>query len=278
VLNVVLGGRTIDGPVRIDVGRIHYDYIRYCGTTGHDAAEGYAWIPDTGNLRPGDRMAIVGAAGPMGLMHTMRAVTLESEGIRIASVDATDLNDDRLAHLALEIDPVAAECGVPVTYINTGSTPLQPGYSYIACMVPVPALVAQAVTLTAPGGIVNAFAGIPAGTYGDLDLQHMIADRVYVLGTSGSDVSDMATVLRKIEAGVIDTTVSLDAICGIAGFSDAIQSVMDRTSGGKIMVFPSLPDQGLVRLKDLSATRPDVAAAMVDGRWTRAAEDLLLGR
>ncbi len=278
VLNVVLGGRTIDGPVRIDVGRIHYDYIRYCGTTGHDAAAGYAWIPDTGNLRPGDRMAIVGAAGPMGLMHTMRAVTLKSEGICIASVDATDLNDDRLAHLALEIDPVAAERGVPVTYINTGSTPLQPGYSYIACMVPVPALVAQAVTLTAPGGIVNAFAGIPAGTYGDLDLQHMIADHVYVLGTSGSDVSDMATVLRKIEAGVIDTTVSLDAICGIAGFSDAIQSVMDRTSGGKIMVFPSLPDQGLVRLKDLSATRPDVAAAMVDGRWTRAAEDLLLGR
>ena len=278
LLNIVLGGRTIARPVRVDVGRVHYDYIRYCGTAGDDPAEGYAWIPATGNQRVGDKVAIVGAAGPMGLMHTMRAVTLGTEGVRVASVDATDLNDDRLAHLAAEIDPVAAAQGIPVRYINTAATPLEAGYDYIACMVPVPALVAQAVALTAPGGVVNAFAGIPAGTYGEIDLQHVVADRIYLLGTSGSDVSDMATVLRKIESGVIDTTVSLDAVCGIAGFSDAIQSVMDRTSGGKIMVFPSLPDQGLVRLKDLAEQLPHVAEKMVDGRWTKAAEDALLGR
>lgn len=278
LLNVVLGGRTIDRAVRVDVGRVHYDYIRYCGTAGDDPADGYAWIPETGNLREGDRMAIVGAAGPMGLMHTMRAVTLGTEGVHIASVDATDLNDDRLAHLAAEIDPVAAAHGVPVSYVNTSSTPLQAGYDYIACMVPVPALVAQALTLTAPGGVVNAFAGIPAGTYGELDLQHLVADRIYLLGTSGSDVSDMATVLRKIESGVIDTTVSLDAVCGIAGFPDAIQSVMDRTSGGKIMVFPSLPDLGLIRLQDLGQKLPHVAEKLVAGRWTKDAEDALLGR
>ncbi len=278
LLNIVLGGRTIARPVRVDVGRVHYDYIRYCGTAGDDPAEGYAWIPATGNQRVGDKVAIVGAAGPMGLMHTMRAVTLGTEGVRVASVDATDLNDDRLAHLAAEIDPVAAAQGISVRYINTAATPLEAGYDYIACMVPVPALVAQAVALTAPGGVVNAFAGIPAGTYGEIDLQHVVADRIYLLGTSGSDVSDMATVLRKIESGVIDTTVSLDAVCGIAGFSDAIQSVMDRTSGGKIMVFPSLPDQGLVRLKDLAEQLPHVAEKMVDGRWTKAAEDALLGR
>lgn len=278
LLNIVLGGRTIARSVRVDVGRIHYDYIRYCGTTGNDPADGYAWIPANGNLRAGDKMGIIGAAGPMGLMHTMRAVTLGTEGIRVTSVDATDLNDDRLAHLAAEIDPVAAEHGVPVRYVNTASTPLEAGYDYIACMVPVPALVAQAVALTAAGGVVNAFAGIPAGTYGEIDLQHVVADRVYVFGTSGSDVSDMATVLRKIESGVIDTTVSLDAVSGIAGFSDAIQSVMDRTSGGKIMVYPSLPDQGLVRLKDLAQQLPHVAEKMVGGRWTKAAEDALLGR
>jgi threonine dehydrogenase-like Zn-dependent dehydrogenase len=278
LLNVVLGGRTIDRAVRVDVGRVHYDYIRYCGTTGDDPADGYSWIPETGNLREGDKVAIIGAAGPMGLMHTIRAVTLGTEGVRIASVDATDLNDDRLAHLAVEVDPVAEKHGVPVRYVNTATAPLEAGYDYVTCMVPVPALVAQAVSLTAPGGVVNAFAGIPAGTYGEVDLQHVVADRVFFFGTSGSDVSDMATVLRKIESGVIDTTVSLDAVCGIAGFTDAIQSVMDRTSGGKIMVFPSLPDQGLVRLKDLAEKLPHVAEKMVGGRWTKAAEDALLGR
>ncbi len=278
ILNVVLDGRTIDGPVRVDVGRVHYDYIRYCGTTSGDAADGYAWIPANGNLRPDDRVAIIGAAGPMGMMHTIRAVTLGSEGVVVASVDATDLNDDRLAHLATEVDPIAASYGVPVRYVNTGSTPLEGGYTYVACMVPVPALVALAVTLTADGGMVNAFAGIPAGTYGEIDLQHVVAHRVYLFGTSGSDVSDMATVLRKIEAGVIDTTVSLDAVCGIAGFSDAIESVMNRTSGGKIMVFPSLPDLCLIRLKDLPEKLPEVAAKLADGLWTKQAEDALLGR
>lgn len=278
VLNVVLGGASIDGPVKVDVGRVHYDYIRYCGTTGSDAAEGYAWIPETGELRSGDRVAIVGAAGPMGLMHTMRAVVLGSDGVEVGSIDATDLNDDRLAHLAAEIDPIAAERGVSMRYVNTSSTPLEAGYDYVTVMVPVPALVAQAIGLAGEGGIVNAFAGIPAGTYAEVDLQHVIANRVFVFGTSGSDVSDMATVLRKIEAGFIDTTVSLDAVCGIAGFSDAIQSVIDRTSGGKIMVFPSLVDLGLVRLVDMPEKLPEVAALLKDGRWTVEAERALLGR
>ncbi|WP_342372737.1 alcohol dehydrogenase catalytic domain-containing protein [Propioniciclava soli] len=278
ILNVVLDGARIDGPVQVDVGRVHYDYIRYCGTTGSDPAEGYTWLPATGEIRAGDAVAVVGAAGPMGLMHTMRAVTLGSEGIDVASVVATDLNDDRLAHLASEIDPVAAERGVKVSYVNTGEEQLQPGFDYLACMVPVPALVAQAVELAGPGGVVNAFAGIPAGTFGEVNLQHLIENRVFLFGTSGSDVKDMATVLRKIEAGIVDTTISLDAVCGIAGFDDAINAVMNRTSGGKIMVFPQLHDLPFTRLVDLAGIRPDVADKLADGRWTVEAEKALLGR
>lgn len=278
ILNVVLDGATIDGPVNIDIGRVHYDYIRYTGTTGADPADSYTWLPANGEIRAGDRVAVIGAAGPMGLMHTMRAVTLGSEGIEVASVTASDLNDDRLAHLASEIDPVAAQRGVEVSYVNTGSQPLEAGFDYLACMVPAPALVAQAVELAAPGGVVNAFAGIPAGTFGEVNLQHLIENKVFLFGTSGSDVKDMATVLRKIESGIVDTTISLDAVCGIAGFSDAINAVMNRTSGGKIMVFPQLHDLPFTRLVDLAGVRPDVAEKLVDGRWTVEAEKALLGR
>ena len=97
-----------------------------------------------------------------------------------------------------------------------------------------------------------------------------------MLGTSGSDVSDMRTVLRKIEDGVIDTTISLDAITGMAGFADAIGSVIDRTWGGKVMVFPSLHGLGLIRLSELEAGLPHVAARLRDGRWTKEAEEALL--
>ncbi len=273
ILNTVLGGARLDGPVLVDIGRVHYDLIRYAGTTGSDPLDGYRWLPGSAAVRAGERMAIVGAAGPMGLMHTVRAVTLGVPGI---SIDATDLSDDRLAHLAEVVAPLADAQGIPMRYLNTGEQPLASGYSYIVCMVPVPALVAQAVSRCTSGGIVNAFAGIPAGTRAELDLQHLIAEQVFLMGSSGSSTADMATVLAKIEDGTIDTLVSLDAVCGMAGFTDAIEAVMERRSGGKIMVYPALPDLGLVRLADLPSVLPAVAAAMVDGLWTAEAERLLL--
>lgn len=273
MLCVVLAGGRIEGPVKIDIGRVHYDFIRFCGTTGDDPADGYAWVPANGEIREGDRVAIIGAAGPMGQMHTMRALTSGIPGITVAG---TDLSDDRLAHLEALTRPVAEKAGVELAIINTGTTPLRPGYTHLSCMVPAPALVAQAVDLAAEGAIVNAFAGIPAGTTGEFDLQGIIERRIFMLGTSGSDVSDMRTVLRKIEAGVIDTHISLDAVTGMAGFRDAIKSVMNRTSGGKIMVYPMLHDLPLTRLVDMPARLPHVAAKLNDGVWTKSAEEALL--
>ena len=151
---------------------------------------------------------------------------------------------------------------MPLDIVNTSSTPLEFGYTYATCLVPVPALVSQAVDLLAQGGILNAFAGIPAGTFGDFDLQDIIERQIFMLGTSGSDVSDMRTVLRKIEDGIIDTTISLWAITGMAGFGDAINSVINRTSGGKIMVFPMMHDLGLTPVSELAEKLPTVAAKL----------------
>lgn len=269
----VLGGQTIQRNVQLDIGRVHYDFIRFIGTVDSDPADAYAWVPATGELRDGDKVAIIGAAGPMGQMHTMRALT---SGFDRISVAATDLSDERLEHLRSIVGPVAEEHGVPLEVINTGSTELEPGYTHISCMVPVPALVAQAVDLAAEDAIINAFAGIPAGTLGEFDLQGIVERRIFMLGTSGSDVSDMRTVLDKIEKGIIDTHISLDAVTGMAGFQDAIDSVMNRTSGGKIMVFPMLHDLPLTRLVDMPEKLPHVAAKLNDGVWTKEAEAALL--
>ncbi|QWW19983.1 alcohol dehydrogenase catalytic domain-containing protein [Schaalia sp. 19OD2882] len=273
VMCVVLGGARIDGKVSLDIGRVHYDFTRFCGTTGSDPVEGYAWIPANGDLRKGDKCAFIGAAGPMGVMHAMRAVTCGVPGL---SVVGTDLSDERLANLKEVVGATAEKNGVPLDIINTGTQPLEYGYTYVTCLVPVPALVSQAVDICAEGGILNAFAGIAAGTFGDFDLQGIIERKIFMLGTSGSDVSDMRTVLRKIEAGIIDTTISLWAVTGMAGFGDAIGAVMNRTSGGKIMVFPMLHDLGLTPVADLAEDFPEVAAKLNDGLWTKEAEEALL--
>jgi len=273
VLDVVLAGGVFDRRVKIDVGRVHYDLIRYTGTAGTNAADGYARIPAQCELREGDRIAIVGAAGPMGLMHTVRTAVSGVPGI---SMDAVDVDDARLAHLAAVVAPVAAANGVPATFRNSKTAPLEGGYTYVAAMVPAPFLIAQAVDISTDGAIVNAFAGFAIGTMAELDLTAIATKGIYLVGTSGSRIQDMETMLAKVENGTLDTNVSLWAITGMAGVADGIDAVTNRTSGGKIMVYPMLPDLGMVRLDELAGKLPTVAAAMVGGRWTKAAEVALL--
>jgi threonine dehydrogenase-like Zn-dependent dehydrogenase len=273
VLDVVLAGGAFARLVKIDVGRVHYDLIRYTGTAGDNVAEGYARIPAQCELREGERIAIVGAAGPMGLMHTVRTAVSGVPGI---TMDAVDVDDARLAHLAAVVAPVAEANGVPATFRNSKAEPLEPGYTYIAAMVPAPFLIAQAVEIAAAGAIVNAFAGFAIGTMAELDLTKIATEGIYLVGTSGSRIQDMKTMLAKVESGQLDTNVSLWAVTGMAGVADAIESVNNRTSGGKIMVYPMLPDLGLVRLDELAEKLPTVAAALDDGRWSNAAEEALL--
>ena len=275
LMNIVTCGRAFDRPVGIDVGRIHYDLIRYCGTRGDRVGDGYAWIPPSCELRPMDKVAVIGAAGPMGLMHAVRAASAPISGVQL---DAVDVDDDRLGRLQQVLEPIADSHDVVTRVVNSTRTPLVPGsYSYVALMVPSPDLLCQAVELAGRRAIINAFAGFAVGTVAPVDLNGLLHRRVYLVGTSGSRVSDMETVWRRVESGELDTNISLDAICGMAGVPDAIASVDTRTSQGKIVVYPGLPDLGLIRLGDLPWRLPEVAAAMEGGRWTKQAEELLLG-
>ena len=273
VIDIVLGGATIGRPVSIDVGRIHYDRLRWVGTTGTSAVDGYAAVPADGELRVNDRVAIIGAAGPMGFMHVIRAA---ASGLAGLSMVAIDVDDTRLAHLAEIAGPLAAERGVEATFLNSRTSQPEPGFTYVAVMVPAPALVAQAVALAAPMARVNLFAGFAVGTRAALDLDAIIARRAYLFGTSGSEIRDMKAVLAKLERGDLDTNVSLDAVTGMEGVGEALAAVEARTSGGKIVVYPMLHELGMIRLGDLADRLPDVAAGLRGGRWTRAAETALL--
>lgn len=273
-IDVVLGGTVPDRPVAVDVGRIHYDLLRWVGTTGDSAADGYARVPATGELRAGDRVAVIGAAGPMGFMHVIRALTIGQADV---VVDAIDIDDARLAHLATVAGPLAEAAGLRATFVNSRTSPPATGvYDYVGVMVPAPPLVLQAIATAAPGAIVNLFAGFAVGTLAGIDLGDLLERGIFLFGTSGSVISDMEAVLARLEAGLLDTNVSVDAVCGMQGVGDALAAVEARSSGGKIVVYPRLHDLGMVRLAELADRLPHVAGKLRDGRWTRAAEEALL--
>jgi threonine dehydrogenase-like Zn-dependent dehydrogenase len=273
IINIVLGGERIGEPVSVGIGRVHYGGTRWIGTTGHDAAASYRNIPATGEIRPHDRVLVVGAGGPMGQMHVIRSVCLDLPGL---SVVGTDFDDARIETLRQKAAPLAEANRVPLRLINSQQTRLNDRFSYVALMAPIGALVATAIDDADAGAIINIFAGIPAPTRHELDLDAYIEKRCFMFGTSGSTIDDMRIVLRKVEDAGFDTNASVDAVSGMAGAIDGIACVENRTLAGKIIVYPMLHDLGLVPLAELSGRFPSVAEKLDRGKWTLAAEVELL--
>lgn len=273
IINIVLGGKTIGELVHVGVGRVHYGFTRWVGTTGSDASEGYKRVPEHPEVRDGDSVVVIGAGGPMGQMHVIRNIC---SGRSDLSVTATDLDDTRLEALARKCETIAATNNVTLRMVNTKSEQLDNTFSYWALMAPISVLVEQAIAGSKPNALINIFAGIPAPVKHDLDLDTYIANDLYMFGTSGSTISDMKIVLQKVTDGQLNTNTSVDAISGMAGATGGIDAVKNRTMAGKIIVYPQLHDIGLIPLSQLGEHFPTVAAKLNDGQWCSEAEAELL--
>ncbi len=273
LLNIALCGGKFGRDVITPVGRVHYGGIRVVGTYSKDPAESMERIPETGEIRSGDRINVIGAAGPMGTMHVIRNICL---GVGDVSVFAGDTDDNRLAQLSQMAEAIARKNNVEYRAYNPAKEEIAGGFDYTVLMVPKPELVAGAVKSAAAGGIINIFAGIPATVSAGIDMDAYIEKGLYFIGTSGSVLEDMKQVLAKVESGSLDTNVSVAAICGLGGAAKGIRALENRTIAGKIVVYPTCKGLGLTELGQLRADLPDVAECLSDGMWNKKAEDALL--
>ena len=273
LLNIVLCGGKFGRDVVTMVGRVHYGGIRIIGTTGSNPADSMEIIPETGEIRPGDKINVIGAGGPMGMMHVIRNICQGVEGV---SVFGSDVDDGRLAALTKIAAPLAEKNGVQYKTYNPTRQESPCAFDYTAIMAPIPALVAAAVHDSAERGLINIFAGIPATVTGQIDLDTYIEKRLYFIGTSGSTLDDMKLMLSKVEAGRLDTNLSVAAISGLEGATAGIRAVENRSIAGKIIVYPACRNLGLVTLREMAEKMPDVAECLNDGLWTKKAEKKLL--
>jgi len=273
LLNIVLCGGRFGRNVVTAVGRIHYGGIRIIGTTGSDPAESMQTIPATDEIRPGDRINVIGAGGPMGMMHVIRNIC---QGIVGVSVFASDVDDRRLAALTKIAEPLAKKNNVRYKAYNPTREKPAEDFDYIALMAPLPELVAAAVRSASKRGLINIFAGIPATVTGEIDLDEYIKKQLYFIATSGSTLEDMKRMLEKAESGKLDTNVSVAAVCGLEGATEGIRAVENRSIAGKIIVYPACKGLGLITLDNLNKEMPQVAECLNDGLWTKRAEKKLL--
>jgi len=286
VMNIV-ADEPLDGDVEIDIGRIHYHYTAYVGTTGLDVAAAYGEARNRAELLPGGVAVVVGAAGPMGQMHVERALSLPN-GPRL--VIGVDLDADRLAAAEARLAPVAQARGRSLVIEHLGPEPDAlaatvrrhtggTGADDMVITAPSARAVVAAADAMAPDGMLVLFAGVPVGTRASLNLSPVFLHGAQYTGTSGSRIADQALVVSKTVSGQLEPRRALAAVGGMEAAQDALQALIDGRFPGKIVVFPPLRDLPLTALTELEESHPDVAAALdEDGAWTIEAEAALFAR
>lgn len=271
-------------PVQVDVGRVHYDYIDYIGTSTRRVADAYAKSRES-ELVPGGATWFIGAAGPMGQMHVQRAVMMKNGP---AAILCTDVDNSRLDYLRSGVAEAAEARGIRIAYLNpveSGNSRLQEaineitggrGFDDIVVLAPVPALIEGAIPHLAANGLMNIFAGIIKGTKASIDLSVTYLKGNRFVGSSGSRPQDMVDTLAYTESGELPTRNSLAAIGGIDAMADGVKAVKEARFPGKTVIFPHIK-MPLTALTDLEKVAPNVYAKLKDGKfWTQEAEDELL--
>jgi len=273
LMNIVLCGGKFAGNVVTPVGRVHYGGIRIIGTEGTDPSESMRNIPETGEIRPGDKINVIGAGGPMGAMHVIRNICQGVEGV---SVFAGDMDEERLAVISKIAGPLAIKNNIEYKPYNAKEEKPAEDFEYIVLMVPLAEPVAASVENAAKSGIINVFAGVPATVNAQINLDAYIEKQLYFIGTSGSVLEDMNVVLAKAESGRLDTNVSVAAVCGLGGAIEGIRAIENRSIAGKIIVYPACKGLKLTRLEEMREKMPEVARCLNNGMWNKKAEETLL--
>jgi len=275
LFNIVLCGERFNRDIVVPIGRVHYNGIRITGTISYEPADSMKHIPPGSEVRKGDKINIIGAAGPMGTMHVIRNIC---QGIEAIAITAGDSDEGRLATLLKVAEPLAKEKAVPYKQYNPTKDKMPESFDYCVILAPAPELAAAAVLNAGKRAIINVFAGIPATMTAKINLDAYIEKQLYFVGTSGSVLEDMKQVLAQVESGRFDTNILVAAVSGLEGACDGIKAIENKQTTGKIIVYPACKGLGLTPLTKLNDKMPEVAACLNNGLWTLQAEQKLLER
>lgn len=273
LLLLALGGGQFGRAVRVPVGRVHYRGIRIAGTAGHRPLDAARAIPETSEIPPHARVSVVGAGGPMGIMHVVRALSSAVPGIEVVG---SDIDEARLQALSAIASPLAEAVGLTFRAAMPASESDRSSFDYAALMVPAPDLVQEAIEHCRDHAVINIFAGIPLDVSAALDLDSYVRKQCYLVGTSGSTLADMRTVLRKVAAGELDTNRSVAAVGGLEAAIEGIRAIERREIAGKIVLYPTCRGLALTPLAELRELLPAARREMGGGVWNRHAEEALL--
>ena len=278
----IIAEATLDRPVDVDIGRVHYNRWAYVGGPGPDISRAYSDHPVRAELKPGGKTWFVGAGGPLGQMHVQRAISLPHPPAtilctartphRLQTVEETFAAEARARDIKLVCMSLSSD-GYDRHLTEIAGT----GFDNIIVMALSPTAIAAAATYLAPGGVMNIFAGLERGTMVPLNLSAVYQQNIRFIGHMGATIEDLQQMVEQTESGQLSPNRSVKAVGSLDAFCDGLHAVQNAIFPGKVIIFPQIKALPLTNLSDLKEELPPVYARLKNGReWTVEAENEFL--
>ena len=270
----LVGERPLGRPVRVDAGRVHYDYVTYLGARGWDVSAAYGAARNRAELaRRRDRLG-GGRRRPDGA--DARAAHV---GTAERPAQGRRRRDEPGAQpgVADRFGPLARSRGIELIVLNPKQMPAEAfqdalaqahggrGFDDIVVIVASVPAIEAAMPHLAPDGLLVIFGGLARGTAAELDLSNVYLGAAQMTGSAGSAIRDQLNVMNKVAAGHLSTASAVAAVGGLDAARDGMQGLMDGRFPGKMVIYPQVESFPLTALADLRDLRAGGLCAA--GRW-----------
>ena len=267
-------------PMSCIIGAFHASYHTSMGSYEHRMG-----------IVEGGKMALLAAAGPMGLGAIDYALHAER---RPSLLVVTDIDEEKLARARNIFTPEEAkECGVELLFVNTKGLADVPahlraltgdaGFDDVFVFTPVKPVVEQGDKILGRDGCLNFFAGPTDPQFrAEVNLYNVHYGSTHVMGTTGGNTADLLESLKMTEDKKINPAVMVTHIGGLDSVAETVLN-LPNIPGGKKLIYThiAMPLTAIEDFEALGKTEPRFArlAEIVGknkGLWCAEAEQYLL--
>jgi threonine dehydrogenase-like Zn-dependent dehydrogenase len=276
---------SLSEPVSCIAGAFHASFHNEQGSYRHRMG-----------IREGGSLALLAAAGPMGLGsldYALHAAHPEP-GSRPRLIVLTDIDERRLERARSFFPPEqAAEMGVELIYCNTQDIEDVPGhlvqlsggqgFDDVFVFAPVAAVVETGDRILGKNGCLNFFAGpTDAAFSAKVNFYNVHYGGTHIVGTSGGNTDDMIEALALMSQGKVNPAMMVTHVGGLNAVVETTLHLPE-IPGGKKLIYTNI-EMELTAIEDfkhkgagdpLSAGLAEIVASH-NGLWSVEAEDYLL--
>ena len=235
-------------PMSCCIGAFHASYHTKMGVYHHEMG-----------IVPGGKMAMLAAAGPMGLGSIAYALCCDR---RPGTIVVTDIDQDRLDRAEQLFRQQAEDAGIALHLVNTrnmenpaaylkdlvGGT----GYDDVFSFAPIASVVELASDIAGRDCCLNFFAG-PTDTQFSAKLNYydIHYNSTHVMGTTGGNTDDLVESLKLSEAGLLNPAVMVTHIGGLDCCAE-VTLTQPKLPGGKKLIYTQI-EMPLTAITDFRA-------------------------